>query len=197
MVKKFPLVLALLFAFAAPAWADFAAGEAAYARGDYKVAFREFKTEANRGNARAQYYLGNMYALGRGVTRNYTEAVRWYRKAAVQGIASAQYYLGLMYVKGQGVTRNYAEAAKWFRKAAEQGEARAQYTLGLMYALGQGVARNYVCAYMWVSLAAAQGNRKAAKSVDSVEKLMTSADVSRAQRLAAAWKPGGTACRPR
>ena len=118
-------------------------------------------------------------------------------KAAAQGYALAQYNLGLKYALGLGVTRNYAEAAKWYRKAAEQGDADAQSALGSMYLLGRSVARNYVCAYMWISLAAAQGNSTAAKGVEIVEKKMTSADVSRAQRLAAAWKPGGKACRPR
>ena len=234
MVRKFPLVLALLFVFAAPAWADFAAGQAAYKRGDYKTAIREFTAEANRGNADAQSNLGIMYGKGLGVARNYAEAAKWFRKAAAQGHAAAQNILGVMYNNGQGVTRNYAEALKWFHKAAEQGNAAAQLNLGVIYADGQGaitrndaeamrwyrkaseqgdadaqfrlgamyvigrsVPRNLVCAYMWISLAAAQGNSSAAEGADDVEKQMTPADVSRAQGLAAAWKPGGTACRPR
>ena len=113
MVKKFPLVLAVLFAFAAPARADFAAGAAAYARGDYTAAFREFQTEADRGDATAQFLLGTMYFAGRGVTRNDAEAVKWFRKAAGQGDAVAQSNLGNMYREGRGVTRNDAEAVKW------------------------------------------------------------------------------------
>ena len=132
MVKKYLLVLTLLFVWVAPAWADFAAGKAAYARSDYKNAFREFKTEANRGHARAQFALGFMYYNGQGITRNYAEAAKWYRKAAEHGIADAQSRLGFMYANGLGVPRNYAAASKWYRKAAKQGNATAQFNLGFM-----------------------------------------------------------------
>ena len=126
MVKKYLLVLTLLFVWVAPAWADFAAGKAAYARSDYKNAFREFKTEANRGHARAQFALGFMYYNGQGITRNYAEAAKWYRKAAEHGIADAQSSLGVMYANGRGITRNYAEAAKWYRKSAEHSDSDGQ-----------------------------------------------------------------------
>ena len=138
-----------------------------------------------------------MYYTGQGVIQNYAEAVKWYRKAAAQGYAKAQSNLGLMYANGQGVTRNDAEAVKWYHKAANQGIAAAQSNLGAMYANGQGVTRNYVCAYMWFSLATARGNTTAAKYIDIVAQRMNRADMSRAQKLAAAWTPKSKACCPR
>ena len=42
---------------------------------------------AEKGLARAQSNLGDMYANGKGVTQDYVEAIRWYRKAAKQGDA--------------------------------------------------------------------------------------------------------------
>ena len=65
----------------------------------------------------------------------------------------------------------------------------AQSDLGLMYEYGGGVSRNYALAYMWYSLAAARGDKTAAKNLDIIEKRMTPADVSRAQAMAAKWKP--------
>ena len=122
-------VVALLFS-AGSAWADFDDGLAAYQRGDYATALKEFRPLAEQGDAGAQQYLGNMYATGRGVPENDAEAVKWYGKAAAQGHASAQFSLGLMYFNGEGVTENDAEAAKWYLKAAEQGHVGAEVLLG-------------------------------------------------------------------
>ena len=96
-----PLLLSLLLV-ATSASADFAAGLAAYKRGDYKTAFKKFKKLAQQGLAVAQYNLGVMYGNGQGVPQDYAQALKWYRKAALQGHASAQYYLGVMYDKPLG-----------------------------------------------------------------------------------------------
>lgn len=63
---------------------DLDAGVAAYGRGDYATAYREFRVLAAQGNAEAQHNLGLMYESGRGVTQDYREAVRWYRLSAEQ-----------------------------------------------------------------------------------------------------------------
>ena len=123
----------------APAWAGFDEGVAAYNRGDFATAIREWRPLAEQGNAKAQYNLGLMYHYGQGVPQDDAEAVKWYRRAAERGVAQAQYTLGVMYSKGRAVPQDYAEAIKWFRKAAEQGYAKAQYNLGVMYGKGLGV----------------------------------------------------------
>ncbi len=71
----------------APAWAGFDEGIAAYDRGDYASAIREWRPLAEQGVAKAQFKLGLMYDNGRGVPQDYAEAVKWYRKAAEQGYA--------------------------------------------------------------------------------------------------------------
>ncbi len=70
-----------------------------------------------QGDAGAQYNLGWIYALGRGVPENDAEAVKWFRLAAEQGHASAQFNLGVKYTNGEGVLRSGAAAADWFYKA--------------------------------------------------------------------------------
>ncbi len=40
-----------------------------------------------QGDAYAQFLLGVIYEIGRGVTKDESEAVKWYRKAAEQGDA--------------------------------------------------------------------------------------------------------------
>ena len=132
-----------------------------------------------------------MYRRGEGVPENYAEAAEWFREAAEQGFAAAQSYLGFMYDKGWGVPENDIEAAKWFRKAAEQGYVMAQFTLGHMYVSGRIVSRNYVRAYMWGSLAKTLGNtpfsRLAAEVLDLAATQMNTAQIAKAQELAAEW----------
>src|SRR3989442_704490 len=60
-MKSLVLVLIFLAWFVTPAIADFDAGMAAYQRGDYVTAFREFKPLAEKGAAQAQNILGVMY----------------------------------------------------------------------------------------------------------------------------------------
>ena len=117
--------------------------------GQYEQAFPVCSKAAEQGDAAAQFNLGLMYDLGRGVQQDYAEAEKWYYKAAEQGYAFAQHNLGVMYDSGKGVQQDYAEAAKWYRKAAEQGDAVAQYNLGRMYALGHGVMQSGEEAVDW------------------------------------------------
>ncbi|SDP27818.1 tetratricopeptide repeat protein [Desulforhopalus singaporensis] len=83
-------------------------------------------------DAPAQFYLGQMYYLGKGVGQDYNEAAKWFRKAAMKEDDKAQAFLGQMYFVGQGVARDFKEAAKWYREAAKQGNPDAKGTLDLL-----------------------------------------------------------------
>jgi hypothetical protein len=154
-----PLALAttLLVGAAAPAWADFWDGIAAYEAGDYATALKEFRPLAAQGHVLSQNNLGAMYFDGRGVPQDDAEAVKWYRLAAAQGYALAQANLGIMYGTGQGVPQDYAAAVKWYRLAAAQGHAVGQINLGAMYDTGLGVPQDYAEAVKLYRLAAEQG----------------------------------------
>src|SRR5919106_1454360 len=144
VVRLLTLLLILCVCAADPAAAEPLEDAIAAARkGDYATALHLFRPLAGQGNAVAQYNLGMMYSLGRGVPRDYAVAVSWYLKAADQGDASAQYNLGVMYSIGQGVRPDPVAAVSWYRKAAEQGHAGAQSNLGVMYQRGQGVPQDY------------------------------------------------------
>ncbi len=64
----------------APAWAGFYEGVAAFKRGDYATAFREFRPLAEQGHANAQRNLGVMYIQG--VTLDFVQAYKWLNVAA-------------------------------------------------------------------------------------------------------------------
>ena len=115
---------------------------------------------------------------------DYTSAMSEFSSLAEKGHASALFYLSIMHAKGYGVTRDYKAAFKWCQKAAEQGLANAQFSLGVLYSKGVGIIQNYTYAYMWLDIAASQGHQWAKKSRDSIEVIMTQADILKAQELA-------------
>ncbi|HUL05704.1 MAG TPA: trypsin-like peptidase domain-containing protein [Candidatus Acidoferrum sp.] len=159
-MKRLVIAAWLLLVLSSPTRAGWKEGLAAYERGDYDTAFREFLPLAEHGDAHAQYNLGIMYDEGRGVRQDYSEAVKWYRSAAEyrsaveRGDAVAQFNLGFMYAKGHGVPTDAVEAVKWYRRAAEQGLSLAKFTLGVMYYYGRGVPRDDREAAEWYSKAA-------------------------------------------
>ena len=60
------LAAALICGAAAPAWADFDDGVAAYEAGDYATALKEWRPLAEQGDAEAQFNLGKMYIFDLG-----------------------------------------------------------------------------------------------------------------------------------
>jgi len=96
-------------------------GLAAYEQGDYLNAARFYRVAAQQKDAGAQFNLGLMYDVGRGVPRDHAEAARWYRLAATQGVAGAQFHLGTLYLNGKGVPQNDVSAHMWLNLAAAGG----------------------------------------------------------------------------
>ena len=71
-----PVISILLFC--APVFADLVKGANAVLKEDYATALKEFKPNAEKGDAYAQYSLGYIYSNGLGVTQDYKTAVKWY-----------------------------------------------------------------------------------------------------------------------
>lgn len=148
--------------------------------------------KANGGDATAQVAVGESYAAGTGVTRDYKLAAEWYKKAADKGDIAGQLHLAALYRDGgKGFDRDMAQAAAWYQKAAEQGDAGAQGMMGTLYSLGQGVEQNYVEAYYWLDLAAAVKGPKQAQ-YSSYRQMMgahiTADELAGVQEREAAWK---------
>ena len=88
------------------------------------TSIEELLALAEKGDAGAQSYLGNMYYLG--VPKDYQEAAKWFKLAAEQGDASAQFNLGLMYDNVFGVPKDHVLAYKWFNLATAQADELAR-----------------------------------------------------------------------
>ncbi len=89
-MKRIATAVALLVLLTAPAWAGFDEGLAAYDRGDYATALREWRPLGEQGNAAAQFFLGFMYDRGRGVSQDYVQAHLWYNLAAARSNDTAR-----------------------------------------------------------------------------------------------------------
>lgn len=173
-------------------FAGFDEGEAAYQKGDYAIALKNWKPLANRGDANAQNSLGKMFGNGQGVPQSFAQAAKWFRKAAEQGHSIAQTNLALMYRdgNGQGVPISNAQAYDWFSKAAAQGNADAQNELGVMHANGQGLPQNIQIAADWFRKSANQGNVIAQKNLAMAQGMLNqeAANRARAQQQLQQWK---------
>jgi hypothetical protein len=106
--KSFFLVLTLVF-LPGIASADLEAGFQAYEKGDYEAAVNAWLPLAEQGDVTAQFNLGQMYRLGKGVPRDDREAVKWYKLAAKQGSPHAQHNLRLMHRDGRANQQDYEE----------------------------------------------------------------------------------------
>lgn len=149
--RLLPLTLLLLTAF--NTYADFTAGGEAYKRGDFAAAATEFKPLAERGDHRAMYALGSMYAAGLGVDKDLNMAFTLFHEAAKYGRVDAMYKLGLMYEEGLATNQDFRRALRYYQKSAREGYPLSQYRFGLMYARGKGVSQNPVTASAWLIIA--------------------------------------------
>lgn len=118
---------------------------------------RWLEPRAKSGDATAQYRLGALYALGKGVEKDYARAAPLLRQAAESGLAEAQFDYGVLCEYGHGVPQDLAQAAAWYEKAAAQGYPDAALSLGYAYAKGMGVSKNMAEAAHWFHRAAELG----------------------------------------
>lgn len=163
-------------------------GVSAFKRGQFPLALKELTPLAEKGEAKAQAILGQMYSSGSGVPQDHAKAAFWYRKAAEQGEVRAQTSLGVMYKEGIGVAQDEKEAASLFRMAAEQGHGEALYTLGGMYERGQGaIPADLVQAHKWFAIAVAAGFDIAQDNLQEIEAKMSAEQIETARTMAKEW----------
>ena len=112
---------------------------------------------AKKGNAEAQFKVGEMYETGFGVKEDKAEAASWITKAADQGHETASFKLLYWDIEKNGVNDNNKAKYESLKTKANEGNAQAQYYVGKMYSRGVGVKRNSNKAISWLNKAAFVG----------------------------------------
>lgn len=135
---------------------------------------------ATKGDADAQFNLGQAYRLGRGVAINLAAAKDWFEKSADQGHIDAETTLGLLLFQGG----EQSDGLKWLKKAAVQGEPRALLMYGTALVNGDSVTQDPVLGYAYVSRAAAQGLQPAKVTLTQLDQILPLADRKRGLEIA-------------
>jgi TPR repeat protein len=155
---------------------------------DLKRAVEWYTKSAKQGFALAQFELGRLYILGRGVEQDRDRGVNLQIEAAEQGLPEAQFEIGLQYLSGTVLDHDLAAALDMFHKAAEQRHLPALKQLATMYFQAGGVEKDLVEAYQWFRIAAANDDKAAAGYLPIMESVMDEAQIEEARALAAQWQ---------
>ncbi len=149
---------------------DLKIGKKAYRSGDYTKALQYFRKSSNDGNAVADWYLGHMYRLGRGVPADPAVAYSYYSRVAeaydpddtdparLHITIDSQLYLTQYTQQGlpsAGISADPTLAARnYLRIASNYGHPRAMFELGVLNLRGNGVAQNPQQGLKWLIAAA-------------------------------------------
>jgi uncharacterized protein len=162
---KVALVGLILSVASAPALADVKAGVDAWSRGEYEAAVKQWREPALKGDADAQFNMGQAYKMGRGVKTDLNVALDWYKKAAAQGhLQAADSYGHLLHYQGK-----VAEALPFLQASADRGDPRAQYLLATELFNGTHIGKDWVRAYALMTRASSAGMAPASRSLAQMD----------------------------
>ena len=99
-------------------------------------ALTRMRREAEKGDAEAQFRLGEVYKKGKIVARDYTEAFKWFERAAEQKYDPAQLALAICYCDGTGVNRDRKKGMTLLSQLSENGMGEATKSLAFRYLIG-------------------------------------------------------------
>ncbi|NJD88423.1 MAG: sel1 repeat family protein [Betaproteobacteria bacterium] len=170
------LLRAAVLAAAIPALAgpaeDYAAGDAAYRRGDVRAAMGSLRRAADAGHARAQTLLGTILDAA----EQDDEAARYLGMAAAQGDLEATYLLAGLYSAGEGVPLDPAKARDLFEQAAAKGHRESIVALAKAY-LGGGLGLD-------------EAARSSPAALEAIRRAADLGHLPSLDRLAAAYRKG-------
>lgn len=157
-----------LSVIAMPALADVKAGVDAWSRGEYEAAVKQWRDPAIKGDADAQFNMGQAYKMGRGVKADLNVALDWYRKAAAQGhLQAADSYGHLLHYQGK-----IPEALPYLQASSDRGDPRAQYLLATELFNGVHIAKDWVRAYALMTRASSAGMTPASRSLAQMDQFI-------------------------
>ena len=201
MTRLFLLVFVFTLGLATAAYADFAAGKAAYDTKKWEQAIINLRPLAESGDARAMVLLGNMYAQGYGVTKNETEAYQLYRRAALAGNSEAMVVTAAMLQQGLGVPTDVAQAVQWYNRAAQTGQPGGALFYALYLFRGnntndpdKNLVPDLAQSYQWMRICEKISKDEkmkdtAGKLAAEIAKKLTPAEIATADAAVASWKP--------
>ena len=114
-------------------------------------------TLAKKGNAEAEYKVGEMYETGFGVKKDMNEAKNWITKSASQGHETANFKLLYWDLEKNGLTQANKAEVEVLKAKAKEGNPQAQFYVGKMHAHGIGMKKNSNKAIDWLNKAALVG----------------------------------------
>jgi enhanced entry protein EnhC len=115
------------------------------------------KKSADKGYARAQFYLGNLYSNGKKVRRDKARAIDSWAQAAENGYFPAMLTLGNLALK----QKEYQVAKSWFEKGAKANNPRSMIALSELFMDKDAPFYNPESGFMWTLKAAKLQNAKA------------------------------------
>ncbi|MBU5227118.1 sel1 repeat family protein [Clostridium senegalense] len=129
---------------------------------DIKNKKLSIKNGIEKGECKSFYEMGQLYANGLGVSKDYEKAVEYFHKAAELGYEDAYDMLGSIYWVGlDNIDRDYKKSRYWYEKAAALGNPKAKLNLGVMYSKGLSVKKDYEKAFNFYLSAAKDGKMEA------------------------------------
>jgi uncharacterized protein len=162
-----------------PFWTDdLKKGKKAYSKGDFSRAQEYFQKSSEDGNIVADWYLGHMYRLGRGVTQDPAMAFSYYSRVAdnfdpeepepnrLKVMVDSQLRVADYQRAGlpqANIKPNPQLAAKtYIRLATTYGHPRALFALGVMSIEGEGMDKNPAQGIKWLNAAVRKHSAEAA-----------------------------------
>lgn len=160
---------------------DYAAGDAAYRRGDVRTAIASLRKAADAGHVRAQVLLGSILDAA----EQDDEAARYLALAAGQGDPEGAYLLAALYAVGEGVPRDEAKARSLLENAAGAGHRESIHSLAAAYLSG--------------GLALTERERQSPEALSWLRRAADGGHLPSLDRLAIAYRRGelGLAADPR
>jgi uncharacterized protein len=162
---------------------------------DPAQAFQWFQKSAAAHDPLGAYKLGCYYdGQFPGVVKtDPNEALKYKLIAAQAGYALAQHDVALLYYR-QG---NMEEAVTWMKMSGDQGYDGALLKLSTLYRDGKMAPKDMSLAFAYFKLALIMSQRDldadAKAALDGMSAEMSDADIAKAQKMVADWKPQPTA----
>lgn len=129
---------------------------------------------AEKGNAEAQFKIGEMYETGFGTTKNMKLAEEWINKAAAQGHETARFKQLYWDMKKNGLTKDNKARYEELASKAKDENGYAEYYMGKLSAEGAGVPQDKEKALDFYNQATLKGiveaEREAVNMRDQVKK---------------------------